>query len=142
MDSSELIEPKGIASDDAMAEAAYLVERGVRPIALCGTVTIASEIERMLLMQRLNAAVNNRNVKQFIVDFGDGIAQYGFVAAGWVLDLYQWVLFTDIPSVQRERIFGLMFGYGIESIARYEDLSNGRLIVAPISSRLVEGASK
>jgi hypothetical protein len=140
--SERITEPKGLVAEEAMFEAAYLVERRVRPIALCGTAIIRNEIEKMRLVQHLNIVAQGKDVKQFVVDFGDGTAQYGFASAGWVLDLYQRVLFADIPAIQKERIFGLIFGYGIESIARYEDLSNGRLILAPISSESDGAMSK
>lgn len=113
---------------NAIEREAYLVERGVRPIALMGTRP-ADATEKVRLLTQLKKFCYKMDVKPFVIDRNDGAVEYGIASAGWALDLFKWLLSAKIPQVQKDRIQGLLFGYDIKSIARFEELSNGQLNV-------------
>ena len=64
----------------------------------------------------------------FVVDRGDGIADYGYAAHAWVIDLFGWAAKIDdaVPDVHRHRIIGLLLGYSATAIREDEELSRGR----------------
>ena len=68
----------------------------------------------------------------FVIDHQDGKASFGYAAARWVLDLYEWITRdTAIPQEQRERVTGLLLGYAPEAISRYEEGVTGRRFLSP-----------
>jgi len=73
----------------------------------------------------------------FVVDRGDGIAEYGYAAARWVVDLYQWVVTADaatLPVSHRHRIIGLLLGYSVAAIRDDEEQASGRRFGGPTAS--------
>ena len=103
---------------EGCAEAAYLVERGVRPLALVASIAseCSSEAEYALTM----GGAYSPGAVPFVIPHGDGMADCGYAASGWVADLYRWTLSAVVPMVQRERIHGLLFGYSAEAVERFE----------------------
>lgn len=72
-------------------------------------------------------------VVTFVLDRGDGFADYGYAATAWVVDLYGWAV-TQAPERQRHRIIGLLLGYSPEAIRAFEERNSGRLFASPILS--------
>ncbi|MGA2037220.1 MAG: hypothetical protein ABSH04_06520 [Acidimicrobiales bacterium] len=106
---------------DLLREQAYLVERGVRAIALAGicSVTDKADVANALAI----AGAYSPGAVPFILLKEDGLADYGYGASRWAIDLYAWALGPEVPSAQSERIFGLLFGYSAEAIERFETRS-------------------
>ena len=120
MDVAELL-----PSSDLLAEQAYLVARGVRPLSLVGhcaadpmlMLRVATEVER----QTCPGAV------PFVLDHGDQTASFGYAGSAWALDLYEWAVTEAlVPEDQRHRITGLLLGYSVPAIARHDDECSGR----------------
>lgn len=123
-------------SDDLLSEQAYLVARGVRSLALAGQCE-----SDPLVMLRAATRLESLAVPgaiPFLVDRGDGRADYGFAAAGWVVDMYSWIAQDTqdaVPEPQRARILGLLLGYSTEAIRLFEEGRSGRLFTASAGSR-------
>ena len=112
-------------SDDYLAESAYLVERGVRPMAIVDHI----EATPSLMIQaasRLEIASIGAEVIPFVVDRGDGIADCGFASTQWVVDLYAWLLKSGAPGEQVHRIRGLLLGYSPKAIRAHDERGCGR----------------
>jgi hypothetical protein len=114
-----------LPSQDLLAEQAYLVARGIRPLSLVGDcpadpmvmLRVATQVERATC----SGAV------PFLVDHGNGTASFGYAGAAWALDLYEWANRDPlIPEEQRHRINGLLLGYNVSAIARHDDENSGR----------------
>lgn len=122
-------------SDDLLTEQAYLVARGVRALALVGHCE--SEPLTMLRMATRLEAQAAPGAIPFVVDRGDGWADLGFAASGWVLDLYSWLSKESqdtVPEPQRSRILGLLLGYSTEAVRLFEDGRSGRLFTTSTES--------
>src|SRR5438552_2346447 len=90
-----------LPSDDLLSEQSYLIARGVRPMALVGQCPADAAWVLTRVATRMEEVADPATVP-FVVDHGDGNASYGFAAAAWVLDLYQWsVSDKRIPQEQR-----------------------------------------
>jgi len=118
-------------SSELIREHAYLIANGVRPLALLGTCEAEPATMLRVTTQLENAACPNSI--PFVLDRGDGFADFGFAASSWALDLFQWVTRADsrIPTRQKHRIRGLLLGYGVEAIHAFEERSCGRLFEQP-----------
>ena len=114
-----------LPSPDLLSEQSYLVARAVRPLALVGHCSAEPDVLLRVATRVEDGA--GPNVVPFVLDHGDGTASYGYAGASWALDLYAWaVQDEDVPQEQRERIIGLLLGYGVAAISRYEDEGSGR----------------
>jgi hypothetical protein len=110
------------ASNDLVQEHAYLVARHVRPLAIVGQCAT----ERFVIhrVQAQLAECGCSGAIGFVEDRGDGIAEYGYAAHSWVLELYRWLGRADenaMPTEHRHRILGLLLGYGVEAVQRFEE---------------------
>lgn len=131
--------PRSVPRDYAAAppaelldETINLIERRVRPIALLGYAP-AKRDAALRLWTRLNAASAMRDVIPFIVRIGEQHCAYGFAAADWALELYIWSLTADAPPRVLSSVEGLLFGYGIDAIARHHDRCHGQASEARFS---------
>lgn len=109
-------------SDDLLREHSYLVSRGVRALAIAGCCA-SDPLTTLRIATRLGALADSGSIP-FVVDRGDGWADYGFAAARWAVDLYSWLAKNPqdaIPQHQKERILGLLLGYSSEAIRLFED---------------------
>jgi hypothetical protein len=136
------LNPEGMSeirlpSDDVLAEQAYLVSRGVRPLSLAGHCHINGDGPDDLLRVATHLERHaGGNVVPFVVDHGDGVASFGYSESRWALDLYEWtVKDPSVPQEQRHRIIGLLLGYGAPAVSRHEEEGSGRRFAAAISSR-------
>jgi len=113
-------------------EQSRLVARGVRLLALVGQCS-ADPVTMLEVATRLET-ITNENVVPFVLDERNGTAEYGYAATEWVLDLFRWAMTEDLPSLQRNRIVGLLCGYGAEAIRLFEERQAGRLFQSPNES--------
>ena len=122
------------------AEQAYLIARGVRALALLGHCS-ADPLEMLIHLSQLERSAEQGTIP-FVVDRGAGIADYGYAAARWVVDLYQWVVTADaatLPTSHRDRIIGLLLGYSVEAIRNDEEQASGRRFDGPPASGVWPG---
>jgi hypothetical protein len=123
-------------SDDLVREHAYLVARRVRPLAVVGQC----EAERLSMLRegtRLEA-LGCVGAIPFVVDLGDGVAEYGYAARGWALDLYRWLSGADenaVPAECRHRILALLLGYGADAVQDFEEQGAGLVPLTALVSR-------
>jgi hypothetical protein len=124
-----------LPSEDVLAEQAYLVARGVRQLSLAGHCHLPRGNPAALLSVATRVERHSEpNVIPFVVDHGDGIASYGYSESRWVLDLYEWAVKDPaVPQEQRDRIIGLLLGYGAPAVSRYEEEGSGRRFSAAIA---------
>jgi hypothetical protein len=116
---------------ELVAEQAHLVASGVRALALLGSCP--AEPQTML---RVSTQLENSGAPgaiPFVLDRGDGVADFGFAASAWVLDLFRWLVGAgeSVPARHRHRIRGLLLGYSVEAIRSFEERCSGRLFEAP-----------
>ena len=118
-----------LGPDEQLFDAAYLVSRGVRPLALVGTVPATPEAmshaEQDLF--RCGSLHGNKSPLPFVLK-GNDLAQCGYVSHSWVLDLFFWLERGDVPLRQRERILGLLLGYSAAAIAEFDDSQAARAL--------------
>jgi hypothetical protein len=113
-------------SDDYIEEHAYLVERGVRPLALVGHVP-NDKPSMLQAASKLETISVNMRVVPFVVARRDGFADCGFAAAKWVVDLYTWVVQSKtVPKRHLHRIRGLLLSYSAEAIRTHDERGSGR----------------
>jgi hypothetical protein len=72
-------------SDDLIREQADLITRDVRALALLDTCK-ADPITMLRIATKIEALAHS-TVVPFVLDCGDSIAEYGYAATQWVLDL-------------------------------------------------------
>lgn len=103
-------------------DAAYTVSRGVRALALVGSVAATpeamSEAEQELF--RCGSLYGN-TCPLVLVSAGPHRAECGYATHSWVVDLYRWCQDESLPLRQRERVLGLLLGYSAEAIHRFDD---------------------
>jgi hypothetical protein len=105
---------RAFGPDELLVEQCYLVERGVRAVALVGSC----EPDETATCLHALACVAGGRVVPFVV--GDG-AWCGFAANAWAVDLLRW-LHVSVPRVQVDRVLGVLLGYAPAAIARFEEL--------------------
>jgi thiamine monophosphate synthase len=114
-----------VPSDDLLAEQAYLVARGVRTLSLVGHCD-ADQMTMLRVATRIEQATCQGAVP-FVIDHGNEVASYGYAAAAWVVDLYEWANDpTQVAQEQRHRINGLLLGYSAAAVARHDEENSGR----------------
>jgi hypothetical protein len=121
-------------SEDYIAEQAYLVARGVRPLALVGS--FRADPWTMTRVQTTLGRLSCAGAIPFVVDRGDGVADAGYAAAGWAVDLFSCAVREEqdaIPTRHRDRVLGLLLGYSPTSIRDFEEQKGGRLFAELMS---------
>lgn len=115
--------------DDVIREHAYLIARGVRTIAIVDAIEA-----KPWLMERVATRLERLSDGQsipFVMDRGDGMADIGYAAQPWAIELLKWVMRADIPVLHKNRIVGLLLGYSSEAVQRYENAGVGRMYTRP-----------
>jgi len=104
---------------EVLKEQAYLISRGVRPMALIGNC--ASDPETMLSTLKAIEECSESGAIPFVINKGHGSADYGYAASQWVIDVFSLFSRAESPVPERERgcILGLLLGYSSEAIGRY-----------------------
>jgi len=115
-----------VPNADVLVEHAYLVSRGVRPLAIGGHFPTGSA-SMLRIATLIEDVAAQEGVLPFVIDHGDDSGSFGYAVNRWTLDFYEWAV-TDgsIPEQQRHRIVGLLLGYSPEAISRYEETGSGR----------------
>jgi hypothetical protein len=131
-------DPSGLASipmPDEMARAdqyvpsraeldneAYLVSRGVRPLALAGHCPAEP-----LVMRRVKTLLHRARQAELVIPFivadggNPGSAAFGYASHRWCIDLLEWALGDGVPAVRKHEILGLLLGYSPPAIARHQE---------------------
>ena len=112
-------------NSELLKEHAYLIARGVRPLALVGHCE-DDEIG-MLRWATLLESAGAQGAIPFVMPRGDGFADYGFASAQWVLDLLSWLNSDTVPTVHRHRVLGLLLGYDSDAIRDFGEQAECRL---------------
>ena len=105
-------------SDDLIQEQAYLVSRGVRPLALLESVRL-EPAEMINTFVRLNQVAVDPAIPFVLPRRDMNCAMTGFAAAPWVIELLQWS-YDHAPLRQHHRIIGLLLGYSVSAIAEHD----------------------
>jgi hypothetical protein len=123
---SEVDDKWPIPSPETMQQHAYLVARGVRALALVGHCD-AKPMTMLRAATRLEVAAGP-GIVPFVIERSDGVADLGYAATQWAIDLYQWT-FSDeagVPERHRHHIVGLLLGYSPDAIRQFEERCTGR----------------
>ena len=120
--------------DGLVEEHAYLVARGVRPLALVGNCVARARAMRRARLSLERSACDGVHV--FVLDRGDGFADYGYAAAPWVVHLYGWAVSAreaddSVLARQRHRIVGLLLGYSVSAISDFETAATATTSSSP-----------
>ena len=108
---------KELESKDLIQEQAFLVSRGVRPMAIVGNCSEDKDeaLEAIIRLETFSVP----GAIPFITKREEGILDYGFASEEWVIDLFSWVNNWEdltITEEHRHQILGLLLGYGPDSI--------------------------
>ena len=124
--------------DGIAREHAYTVARGVRALALVGNCA-SDPFTMRLALEGLEAAAEG-GAMPFVLDRGDGSAECGYAGAPWVHDLYRWAVQQaddTVPRDQRHRIIGLLLGYSVEAVSKFEASKPFPVVTYPSTSASV-----
>ena len=105
-----------LPSPELLEEQSYLVARGVRAIALVGHCPTDGDL--MLRVSTRLESAGHQGAIPFVVRRDADVADFGYAAARWAVELFVWA--ADTPDEQRHRIIGLLLGYGADAIERFE----------------------
>ena len=120
-----------LPSDEVLANEAYLVARGVRPLALIDRQVPAGETRAIRYRTRLErAAQGSPEAVAFVVvtRAAPGSVIGGYAAHGWVIDLLKWALSPEVPGARSHEILGLLgllLGYSPQEIADHQERYRG-----------------
>lgn len=118
----------GTPSDDLILEQAYLVARGVRPLALIGTCD-QDESTLQATITRLKILAGGTAIPYVVPARCPGRAAYGYASEAWSIDLLAWALSDECPDTQRGRVIGLLLGYSPDEIRRHDQMGCGEQMV-------------
>lgn len=116
-----------VPSDDLLSEQAYTVARGVRALAILGQCE--STPETMLAVATRIELLAAPGAIPFVCDAKNGMAEYGYAAETWVVDLLEWLLHSDtnvVPDAYRHHVVGLLLGYAPSAIRDFASRTAGR----------------
>lgn len=125
---------KDLPSVEVMSEQAYLVARGVRLLAIVGTVENVLETMVDVRQKLYEAAVESAGSQArvpipFLVEVsGIGRVEVGFASHDWVVDVYEWLLGGDVPDQMVGRVIGMLLGYSGDAVAQYERMQAGQRV--------------
>lgn len=101
---------------------AYLVARGVRPLAQVGhyRANTAPEDLRNHLLRFAESGI-----VPYVIQRTDGAVDFGYAAEPWVVCLYRWLLNCRdvVPPRHYQQILGLIFGYSPTAIQNNDNLT-------------------
>ena len=106
-------------SDGGIQEHAYLISRGVRPLALFNPFPADPPLMLHVSTRLENLSLSLRGAIPFVVDEGNGMAIAGYAANRGVVETFLWVEKTA-QKPHRDRLLGLLLGYSIPAIVTYE----------------------
>ena len=119
-----------LPSDDTIQEQAYLVSRGVRPLALIGTCesepTEMLRVYNKLEFIRTGGAMGIEPIPIVLKRADGSCADVGFAARPWVAETLKWMQ-DNMPQPHLDRLLGLMMGYSPDAITANDAWEAGRL---------------
>ena len=105
--------------ESEVVETAYLISRGVRPLALLESVVRDDAVMQHAFDTLNQASARYENVIPFVLPRQDmDCAMTGFAAAPWVVDLLAWSY--GQPLRQHHQIIGLLLGYSVQAIGEHD----------------------
>ena len=110
---------------------ALLISAGCRPFAEVGAIIdkpgAREEVGALMGAVVRESRIDPRTcIPWYHVD-KYGTASFGYAQAQWAIHRHEWVMDTEIPTPQRHRILGLLFGYSPSAIQAHDDLHCGGL---------------
>ena len=106
-------------AEPEVVETAYLISRGVRPLALLESVARDEAVMRHAFDTLNQVSARYESVIPFVLPRQDiDCAMTGFAAAPWVVDLLAWSY--EQPLRQHHQIIGLLLGYSVQAIAEHD----------------------
>lgn len=78
----------------------------------------------LLRVMRLLMSCQETPAIPFVIDKGEGRADYGYAAHKWVVDLFEKLghAHSPIPDKDRNCIIGLLLGHSPEAISKYAEM--------------------
>jgi len=123
-DATGYIEELGYAPRDGckpepewLEDHAFVIARGVRPLALIGTFYTRNCCGTELL-DSLRAVRGADDVVAFILPSFGGSMAYGYASHEWVVDFYRWAL-ENAPKPYFDYILGLLCGYSPQAVSDF-----------------------
>lgn len=117
--------------DELIVDHAYLVARGVRLLAVIGTVR-NTEMATDVMNQRLaKIAAESAGTQELypipllMGEEGCEWATVGFASHEWVINAYEWLQGDDVPGDIANRLIGLLHGYSGEAISKFGRNTSG-----------------
>ena len=119
-----------IPSDEQIINEAYLISRGVRSLALLGTVPNDQACEIYLKLSELaSTKLGSGQAAEpvpFLSNSAEGDFKYfGYAARKWVIETFEWLNTVEEPHYSR--ILGMLLGYSPLAIAEYDEIGSGNL---------------
>lgn len=106
--------------EDAFSSEAYLVEKGVRPLALVGDID-AKELE-VLKKELVDKCFWHKNITPFIIKEDDGYS-FGFARNKHIVETYKYIREARKDGTITEDVFhtilGLMLGYSVDDTEEF-----------------------
>ena len=106
-----------LPSDDTIREQAWLIARGVRPLALVGDIELG-ETNMQDCFAKLSGIAGTSAIPFVFPVPTMHHAVVGYAAAEWVIDLLKWSY--NQPVRRYHQIIGLLLGYSANEIARHD----------------------
>lgn len=126
---------ENLPSIEIMKEQAYLVGRGVRLLAIVGTIedepyTIS---EALIMLNEASVAASGSQERvpiPFLVKNPAPLNRItiGFASHAWVVDVYEWLSEKDVSLKMTGRILGLLLGYSGDAIENFENRTAGQRV--------------
>lgn len=106
---------------DLIREQAWLISRGVRPLALLeSTSGDEKEMQKAFLALCETHGGGRENAIPFVIPRGDfPAAARGFASHEWVIELLKWT-YGNAPERWKHCILGLLLGYSAEAISDHD----------------------
>lgn len=124
-----------LPSVEVMKEHAYLVGRGVRLLAIVGSIeddpyTISEALIMLNETSAESAGSQERVPIPFLVKNPPPLNQItiGFASHAWVVDIYEWLSDKNVPLEMTGRVLGLLLGYSGDAIEQFENRTAGQRV--------------
>ena len=109
-------------SDDLAYEQAFLVSRGVRPLAIVGYTSSDDQEMDEARGRLIVAAYPVEGAIPFVLPTWENTAAAGYASEQWAIDLLAWAHSPDVPFRAHHLILGMLLGYSPRSVAAYDAL--------------------
>jgi hypothetical protein len=106
-----------VPHDDTIREHAWLIARGVRTMALVGTVELDQKPMENAFIKL--GQIAGGSAIPFVIPRRDlGHAEVGYAAAPWIIDLFEWL--GTQPARIYSQVLGLLLGNSAAEIADHD----------------------